>query len=376
MATPIRRFTALYYAINGIGVGHVIRLRAIAREMRKVAPEFDLEVAPFFVTSSEAAALLAFDGFPTFKMPSKLVSGQNEQFRQQLRLAARDCVWSILERMRPDLLLVDTKPSGSFDEFVRFPGIDAMGLCQRKVFIYRPLRLADVTREKFCAALATYDLVLVPEHAGDADVEVPDYVRGSVEWCGPIISCDRSNLLCREAALDSLGVQEKGLHIYVSAGGGGHNDAEAVIVNVCELLGNKCGIQLLIGCGPLYRGTKSRCENAVWLNTSDMARHFAAVDIAISAAGYNSFHELMLAGIPTIFLPLQTAIDDQWTRAARAERVGAAVVVSGTQDPHLMATIERWRDDEQRRRASTAARTLVPKNYATDAARRLIQLFQ
>ena len=41
-----------------------------------------------------------------------------------------------------------------------------------------------------------------------------------------------------------------------------------------------------------------------------------AFDLAVSASGYNSFHELLRFGIPTLFIPNQdTALDDQRGRA-------------------------------------------------------------
>ena len=47
-----------------------------------------------------------------------------------------------------------------------------------------------------------------------------------------------------------------------------------------------------------------------------LSRRFRAFDLAVSAAGYNSFHELLRFGIPTLFIPNQdTALDDQQGRA-------------------------------------------------------------
>jgi UDP-N-acetylglucosamine--N-acetylmuramyl-(pentapeptide) pyrophosphoryl-undecaprenol N-acetylglucosamine transferase len=376
MSTALRKLRVLHYAINGIGIGHVMRLRAIARSMQKLAPELGFELEPFFVTSTEAPTLLAMGDLPVFKVPSAAVLRQNGSAQERVRLAARDCVWSIIERMKPHLLLMDTVPTGSFDEFMPFPGINAFDLCARKVFIYRPVKLTDANAIKFSTVLPQYDLILVPENLGAAEeVVVPECIKRSVEWCGPVLSYDHSDLLDREAALLSLGVQKRGVHVYLSAGGGGHRDAQTMIGTVCELLGDRLDLQLLVGAGPLYRGSKPKRANVVWLNTVEMASHLAAVDIAISAGGYNSFNELMFAGIPTIFVPLDAAVDDQRRRASRAESVGAGVVISGLHDKKLLATIELWRDGNQRAKASAAAKALVPQNCAKIVARRTLELF-
>ena len=56
-----------------------------------------------------------------------------------------------------------------------------------------------------------------------------------------------------------------------------------------------------------------------------LSRRFRAFDLAVSAAGYNSFHELLRFGIPTLFIPNQdTALDDQQGRARFASDKGLA----------------------------------------------------
>ena len=56
-----------------------------------------------------------------------------------------------------------------------------------------------------------------------------------------------------------------------------------------------------------------------------LSRRFRAFDLAVSAAGYNSFHELLRFGIPTLFIPNQdTALDDQQGRAQFAADRGLA----------------------------------------------------
>lgn len=58
-----------------------------------------------------------------------------------------------------------------------------------------------------------------------------------------------------------------------------------------------------------------------------LVRYLPAFDAAISAAGYNSVHELLPAGIPTLFVPSGNhATDDQRRRAEGVASVGAALV--------------------------------------------------
>ena len=56
-----------------------------------------------------------------------------------------------------------------------------------------------------------------------------------------------------------------------------------------------------------------------------LSRRFRAFDLAVSASGYNSFHELLRFGIPTLFIPNQNiALDDQEARARFASDKGLA----------------------------------------------------
>jgi hypothetical protein len=92
---------------------------------------------------------------------------------------------------------------------------------------------------------------------------------------------------------------------------------------------------------------------------------FAGLDLAVSAGGYNSFHELMYAGVPTVFLAQPKLADDQAARARRAAEAGAGRVVASLSD--VGQWLENPGDPE-------AARRLVPENHARFAAARILSL--
>jgi hypothetical protein len=55
------------------------------------------------------------------------------------------------------------------------------------------------------------------------------------------------------------------------------------------------------------------------------ARALRGADLAVSAADYTSFHELLAAGVPTVFVPDPAAADDQLARARFAAAAGVAL---------------------------------------------------
>ena len=61
------------YAVNGTGVGHITRLLAIARWLRRYAAALDQKLEVWFLTSSEADGLAFAEGFAAFKIPSKTI---------------------------------------------------------------------------------------------------------------------------------------------------------------------------------------------------------------------------------------------------------------------------------------------------------------
>ena len=65
------------------------------------------------------------------------------------------------------------------------------------------------------------------------------------------------------------------------------------------------------------------------VETSRAAELAAAADFVVSAAGYNSFHELIYNGVPAIFVPqMAPYMDDQAARAEAAARRGLALCVA------------------------------------------------
>jgi len=98
----------------------------------------------------------------------------------------------------------------------------------------------------------------------------------------------------------------------------------------------------------------------------------AGFDLAVCAAGYNTWNELMHAGVPSLFLPQDKVADDQSGRAARAAEAGAGQLLASIEE--LPAAVAAWREPTRRAAASTAARGLVPKNHARELAAELLRL--
>jgi hypothetical protein len=219
-------------------------------------------------------------------------------------------------------------------------------------------------RPDFQAMLPLYDLIVVPEH--DAELLLPEGVQDRVVRVGPVLSRERCEMLPRGEARARLGVRPEQHCVYISAGGGGDRSAESHLQEVIGALQVDTSLSLVVGAGSLYRGKPVPGATALSANA---AEYMHAFDAAVCAAGYNTFGELMFAGVPTVFLPQEKRADDQAARAQRACEVGAARVLAEGDSVlgavHSLLAAPSARD---------VARTVVPENCARIAAAEILHL--
>ena len=72
------------------------------------------------------------------------------------------------------------------------------------------------------------------------------------------------------------------------------------------------------------------------------SRYFRDFDFAVMAGGYNSFHEVIEAEIPTICFPnMKTGRDDQYRRVKVAQDAGCMVVIKERKMNTIQAAVDR-----------------------------------
>ena len=176
------------YAINGAGLGHLTRLTSIARWLRRYVVLLDNKAPEvLFLTSSDASDALADVGFAAFKIPSKEVAKRTELDKLEYRRLAKHFVWNTLGVFAPDLLVVDTFPSGSFDEL--FQVLDGPF---KKGFIYRDVKPEYAARATFRSAIGMYDTVVAPHRRGSREYEFTPTVQAT--QCGEVVQFERQDL--------------------------------------------------------------------------------------------------------------------------------------------------------------------------------------
>ena len=342
------RLRVLFYAVNGLGLGHLTRLMGIARALRRQAPGCEI----LFLTSSEAAHLAYREGFAAVKLPSRNAARRGELRQNTFARLGQSLVWNTLSAFDPHALVVDTFALGSWHELgpvLRWP--------MRKAFVFRAQKSERALDPAFLEALNLYDLILLPHHAsGDevspADLRLPSETRAV--WCGPMTLRSRSELLGREEARARLlrdgdsrsETNVESLLGLVALGGGGGpglDAARALLASSIRTLQSGAderlkGIRWIELAGPLDTDSIDAPEppqvlagqkELPWLVLRDvhpMGSVLRAFDGAVAAAGYNTVQEAQVAALPTLLWPFARDVDDQFARARLLARQNRALV--------------------------------------------------
>jgi predicted glycosyltransferase len=350
--------TIVFYCQHVLGLGHFMRSLSIVRAL---APNRTVFVTGGPEVPGDLPAHVVHERLPVLSMDEEFreILSNNDLEAVKSERTAR--LFSILERERPDVFVVELYPFGrrSF-EFELLPVLEAIRrrdfggpavLCSlRDILVEKQdpekfqTRVVGKLNTLFDGLLIHSDPELFPLQESFprmAEVAVP------VAYTGFVTETPTSG--ARERVRSQLGLGS-GDSLIVASAGGGKVGSELLFsaVKAYPLLGAQFRPRLQIFTGPFldeeaYQrlvALSSAHENiSVSRFTSNFLDVLAAADASLSLAGYNTAMNILASGVPALVWPFAQN-REQRTRAERLSDLGALGLLEASDlDPARLAIL-------------------------------------
>ncbi|HSA81819.1 MAG TPA: glycosyltransferase [Geminicoccaceae bacterium] len=354
------RQRVLFLSSNGIGMGHLTRLLAVARRCER-------SIEPVFLAMSQAAKVVEDYGFLVeFTAHHLYLDLDVERWNQALR-----------ELLNEMVAFYDARAL-LFDGNVPYRGlIDARGdnpsvpflWCRRGMWLPGAGRVALERARQFDAVVEPRDLAEDYDRGGTA------YHAEGRRRVDPILLLDRHELLERAAARAELGMDLDRPAILIQLGSRNNYDYGELFDVAYAHLRQRYDVQIAVAEWLIAEAAPAFPAPVIRLQAYPLCRYFRAFDGAISAVGYNSYHELIYHGLPAIFVPNEhPSMDDQLMRALFAERRGLGFCVRTFEPYQLRRAIDRLMDPTERAAIARRCRALASANGADAVAGLLAEM--
>lgn len=226
---------------------------------------------------------------------------------------------AFLSEVDPDVVLFDgvAPYNGVINALRRHPDISA-GWLRRGMWLRGPT-------DDQLAKSSAFDFVIEPgdlaSEADDGPTSQLDSIRIS-----PVSLLEVVPMLDRDQAAAALGLDPERPALLFGLGTGQPGDATDARGAALRAALRHHDWQVGVVSSPLARGGET--SDGVQLNgVYPLMGYLAAFDAAVSAAGYNSVHELIPAGIPTLLVPKSASrTDNQIARASFLARRDLALI--------------------------------------------------
>ncbi|WP_071797527.1 glycosyltransferase [Natronohydrobacter thiooxidans] len=347
--------TVLFVSTNGIGVGHLTQQMAIADRLPQ-------GLVPAFASMCLSLHVAAEQGHPVFYLPHhKHLEAESEPWN---RVLAEE-IFDLLRHLRPVLLAYDgTAVFGGVTAALReFP--DLMSIWVRRA-MWRECHRPFLDHE------STFTAVIEPgELAGDLDHGPTRARRPFAYLVPPVLHIDPAARMDRAAARRHYGLEDDHLAIALQLGSGANFEMRSLRRKIIQRLLADPRVVILDIVSPLAPlPEQADTPRLRILREFPSFLTSRAMDAAVSVAGYNAFHEQLLGGIPTLFIPNEAPeMDSQLTRAQWANACGLGLILRARHDiGALDQTVARLLDDDFRAACKDRLAGLPQENGARDIA--------
>jgi UDP:flavonoid glycosyltransferase YjiC (YdhE family) len=356
-----RSHRVLFMSSNGVGVGHLSRLIAIARRV----PE---PVEPVFLSLSQALPVVRQFGFHGEFLAYHLSTlSDYEDWNKWLQVT--------LEQ------IFDAYAIGT----VVFDGsMPYAGLCRavsirkgcRMVWVRRGMWRSDQDNSTHLARARYADLIIEPDDiAAELDSGQAAEHRREVMVVDPIRLLDPTEVLTRQDSCRNLDLSPKHRYALVQLGAGNNFSNVEIIDRIIRTLREIGKVRPVLAEWLTAETPHDMWPDVPRLRCFPISRYFRAFDFTVSAVGYNSFNEIISFGLPSVLVPnLNQMMDDQAARARFADEHEAAIHLDFELRPMLREVIAAIHDKDIRQRLTQNCRKLARPNGAAEAASLVAQV--
>ena len=358
-----RRPRVLYVTSNGVGMGHLTRALAVARRHRERAE-------PVIVTMSRAFGVVRDEGIMAEYIPFFRGTGM-DQARWHPNLRAE--LVEMLRFFRPRVVVLDGNVpyAGLLEALERFP--DIWSVWQRRA-MWPP-----GVGEGFLSKQESFDAVIEPgELAAAFDRGPTRRFRGKALQVAPMTYLRPDEALGRHAARVVLGLDPDRPAVFLQLGAGNNMRTRELRRQMIEALlaaGGAAPPQIVLGRWQIGSDDEDDPDDVTVLRSFPFARFLNAFDFGIAMAGYNTFHENLAGGLPTLFLSNEHhEQDEQWLRADYARIRGLALAARTANDYDILRALREIGRPERQAALRRACGRLPSANGADEVASYLSDL--
>jgi UDP:flavonoid glycosyltransferase YjiC (YdhE family) len=358
-----KRNCIVMFPTNGVGFGHFTRLLALARRLRKLDQSLEI----IFFTTMPTLHFLEEEGFPTYHLPGRYRYREMEP--REWNAIAEEMLSMVFSLHRPSAFI--------FDGAYPYRGM-LNSLIPHQSMLKIWLRRGAIRRDSKSIpadSLSYFDAVIRPGDSvhSDYDKEVDGEIP--IVSCNPITLFEPEELAPCGTLRSRMGIPDEAILAYVQLGAGKINNINSELKFTLEALGRYDHVFTVLGESILGDRHSFGLKRMRTLRDYPNSIFFRDVDLAVMAAGYNSFHEVIQSGIPTLCYPnMRTGRDDQLARARVAESAGSMVVLEQRTKRKIFAAIDRMIDPDVRAIMKENAKILQRENGAEQAARWILEM--
>ncbi|MCK5179945.1 MAG: hypothetical protein KAR32_10480 [Candidatus Omnitrophica bacterium] len=320
----------LIHAINGIGLGHVIRTGRIAEALKKLRPDGKI----VFATNTKYSAILK-ESYKTYilrKDTREVIEGRYsyEEYLRYNEMAIR----KIISHERPDAVLFDCELNKELVFFCRKNSIKTVYVLR----ITTPKRFSDIKKY-----LDLFELVIVPHEEEGFPSDQKDLLLSlSAVFVGPIIDlrdCPKGSV--RKNVLITFG---SGARIPENAPLYTAVDSFLAFLRKNDSMIGPHRVDVDIVTGPFYEGGCDLRGFTTRPTSDSLVEDMHRSRIVVSGAGYNTINEIIGTKTPAVVIPLSRRWDDQFQRAENLGWLGCIKVAQKDILGPMRDILENWQD--------------------------------